>query len=162
MASPLQTGKQSVNLAASGARVSKIRRDPPPVVKTIVVRERDERDARIVVIGVVTFALANVGRSSAAAIGMLLGYLVIFEGFLAGVWTGLLPWLLVRAATAAVSQVPIFDETASATFGPDGTLIEVGGQGILLSVLGAWFLIAGYAIVLLAAALALFRARDVS
>lgn len=113
-------------------------------------------------IGVVTFALANIGRSSAAAIGMLLGYLVIFEGFLAGVWTGLLPWLLVRAATAAVSQVPIVDETASATFGPDGTLIEVGGQGILLSVLGAWFLIAGYAIVLLAAALALFRARDVS
>ncbi|MEO6114452.1 MAG: hypothetical protein ABIP07_08415 [Sphingomicrobium sp.] len=58
MASPLQTGKKSVNLAASGARVSKIRRDPPPVVKTIVVRDRDERDARMVVIGVVTFALA--------------------------------------------------------------------------------------------------------
>ena len=60
MASPLQTGKQSVDLAASGARVSKIRRDPPPLVKTIVVRDRDERDARMVVIGVVAFALALV------------------------------------------------------------------------------------------------------
>ena len=70
MASPLQTGKQSVDLAASGARVSKIRRDPPPVVKETVVRDRDERDARIVVIGVVTFALALIiiliGFSNAA------------------------------------------------------------------------------------------------
>jgi hypothetical protein len=38
----------------------------------------------------------------------------------------------------------------------------VGGQGILLSVGGAWFLLAGYAILLLAAAALLFRARDVS
>ena len=60
MASPLHTGKQSVDLAQSGARVSRIRRDPPPVVKDIVVRDPDERDARIVVIGVVTFALALV------------------------------------------------------------------------------------------------------
>lgn len=60
MASPLHTGKQSVNLASDGVRVSKIRRDPPPVVKEIVVRERDEREAWVVVIGVVTFALALV------------------------------------------------------------------------------------------------------
>ena len=58
MASPLQTGKQSVNLAAGEVRVSKIRRDPPPAVKEIVVRDPDERDARMVVIGIVTFALA--------------------------------------------------------------------------------------------------------
>jgi len=58
MAGPIQTGKQSVNLAASSAPGSRIRRDPPPVVKELVVRDRDERDARIVVIGVVTFTLA--------------------------------------------------------------------------------------------------------
>ena len=58
MASPLQTGKQSVNLAQSDARVSRIRRDPPLVVEQLVVRDRDERDARTVVIGIVTFALA--------------------------------------------------------------------------------------------------------
>ena len=69
MASPLQTGKQAVDLAASGARVSKIRRDPPPKVKEVTVADRDERDARIVVIGVLLFAvallIAIVGLSSA-------------------------------------------------------------------------------------------------
>ena len=58
MASPLQTGKQSVNLATPAARVSQIRRDPPPVVKELVIRDRNERDTRTVVIGIVTFALA--------------------------------------------------------------------------------------------------------
>jgi hypothetical protein len=58
MASPLQTGKQSVNLAAGEVRGSRIRRDPPPAVKEVVVRDPDERDARMVVIGIVTFALA--------------------------------------------------------------------------------------------------------
>jgi len=69
MANPLQTGKQAVDLATPGKRVSKIRRDPPPKVKEVTVADRDERDARIVVIGVVAFALAVViiivGLSSA-------------------------------------------------------------------------------------------------
>jgi hypothetical protein len=58
MASPLKTGKQAVDLAASDARVSRIRRDPPPAVKELVVRDPNERDTRMVVIGVVAFALA--------------------------------------------------------------------------------------------------------
>jgi hypothetical protein len=58
MASPLKTGKQSVNLAAGEVRVSKIRRDPPRQVKELVVRDPPERDTRMVVIGVVTFAIA--------------------------------------------------------------------------------------------------------
>jgi hypothetical protein len=58
MASPLQTGKQSIDLGASAPRGSRIRRDPPPAVKEIEVRDRDERDTRIVVIGILTFALA--------------------------------------------------------------------------------------------------------
>ena len=58
MATPLKTGKESVDLAATGARGSRIRRDPPPAVKEIVIRDRDERDGRAVLIGVVTFALA--------------------------------------------------------------------------------------------------------
>jgi len=58
MASPLKTGKQSVNLAAGEVRVSKIRRDPPPAVKELVVRDPEDRDRQMVVIGVVTFAVA--------------------------------------------------------------------------------------------------------
>ena len=57
MASPLRTGKQSVNLTAP-VRVSRIRRDPPPVEKKISPRERHERDVRSGVIGVIAFAVA--------------------------------------------------------------------------------------------------------
>jgi hypothetical protein len=57
MASPLQTAKKSVNLAAPG-RVSKIRRDPPPVVKKIEIKDPEDRDTQTVVVGVVGFALA--------------------------------------------------------------------------------------------------------
>jgi len=62
MASPLGTGKQSVNLARSnaprGAPGSRIRRDPPPVVKQLAVIDPEERDRRMVIVGVVTFAVA--------------------------------------------------------------------------------------------------------
>ncbi len=58
MASPLKTGKQSVNLAPGEVRVSKIRRDPPPAVKELVVRDPNQRDTHMVAIGIVTFALA--------------------------------------------------------------------------------------------------------
>ena len=57
MASPLKTGKQSVRLGAP-VRVSRIRRDPPPVAKKVVEVDPSERDAWTVVVGVVAFALA--------------------------------------------------------------------------------------------------------
>jgi hypothetical protein len=58
MTRPLSTGKQSVNLASGEVRVSKIRRDPPPVVKEKLVVIPDERDRQDVIIGVIAFALA--------------------------------------------------------------------------------------------------------
>ena len=58
MASPLPTGKKAVNLAGTGPRVSRIRRDPPPVVKAVPVRDIEGHDRRNAIIGVVTFALA--------------------------------------------------------------------------------------------------------
>ena len=57
MAAPLKTGKQSVKLGAP-VRVSRIRRDPPPIAKKIIERDPDERGTRVVVIGVVAFAIA--------------------------------------------------------------------------------------------------------
>ena len=56
MASPLPTAKQTVNLAAPGVRVSRIRRDPPPKVKEISIADRNERDRRKVLIGIVLSA----------------------------------------------------------------------------------------------------------
>lgn len=57
MARPLASGKQSVDLASGEVRVSRIRRDPPPVVKKKEVHP-DEIDRRDAVIGVLAFALA--------------------------------------------------------------------------------------------------------
>ena len=57
MAQPLHTGKQAVDLASAGPRVSRIRRDPPPAVKETIV-ELEESDETIVVVGVLAFALA--------------------------------------------------------------------------------------------------------
>ncbi len=70
MASPLQTGKQSVDLKPPSARGSRIRRDPPlPAVKEATLADRDEVNQRVVLIGVVAFALAIaviiIGLSSA-------------------------------------------------------------------------------------------------
>ena len=58
MARQLATGKQSVNLASSGPRVSRIRRDPPPAEKAKVVLDPDERDQWNVTVGILAFALA--------------------------------------------------------------------------------------------------------
>lgn len=70
MASPLRTAKPSVNLAARRAPGSRIRRDPPPVARQAAVVDPEERDRRMVLIGVVTFAIALsaiiVGWSSSA------------------------------------------------------------------------------------------------
>lgn len=59
MASPLQTGKQSVNLAG-GVRVSRIRRDPPPVAAKVSDVNQEERETRMVMFGVALFAVALV------------------------------------------------------------------------------------------------------
>lgn len=58
MARPLQTGKKSVNLASPAAPGSRIRRDPPPKVKEVVVRDPEEHDRRDAVIGILVFTLA--------------------------------------------------------------------------------------------------------
>lgn len=58
MASPLPSGKQSVSLASSAVPGSRIRRDPPPVVKKVAPRDRDARDSRTVIAGILLFELA--------------------------------------------------------------------------------------------------------
>ena len=58
MTRPLATGKKTVNLATSGVRASRIRRDPPPPkLKEISIEERNERDRRMAIIGIIVFTL---------------------------------------------------------------------------------------------------------
>ena len=59
MASPLPSTKPTVDLAAgSPVAGSRIRRDPPGKVKEIRIPEPEERDTRMVVLGIILFALA--------------------------------------------------------------------------------------------------------
>jgi hypothetical protein len=52
------TRKQTVSLAEPAARVSRIRRDPPPETKVITAAEIKERDAQDVAVGIIVVALA--------------------------------------------------------------------------------------------------------
>jgi hypothetical protein len=58
MAQPLHSRKQSVDMAAAGPRVSRIRRDPPPPAAKETLVDLEESDQTIVVVGVLAFALA--------------------------------------------------------------------------------------------------------
>jgi len=59
MASPLNSAKQTVNLAEPEVRVSRIRRDPPPAkLKQISIEERNEHDRRNALIGIAVFTIA--------------------------------------------------------------------------------------------------------
>ena len=68
MAKPLTSGKQPVDLASAsssaassasnGPAKSRIRREPPPVVKAKIVLDPEEREQWTVIFGILAFALA--------------------------------------------------------------------------------------------------------
>jgi hypothetical protein len=58
MASPLNSAKQTVDLAAAGPRVSRIRRNPPPAPKKEPVLDREDREKLSATLGVIGIALA--------------------------------------------------------------------------------------------------------
>ena len=58
MASPLNSAKRKVDLAAGGVRVSRIRRNPPPPPKKEPVIAREDRERLQATFGVLAVALA--------------------------------------------------------------------------------------------------------
>ena len=59
MARPVRSGKQTVNLAASGPKVSRIRRDPPPPPpKKVSPGELRSKEAAVIVSGLFAVGLA--------------------------------------------------------------------------------------------------------
>jgi ABC-2 type transport system permease protein len=113
------------------------------------------------VFGVVAHAVATLGRSTVAALGVIFGYLIVVEGFVAGIWTAIQPRLLIRAAEVVISQQPLLGRPIFST-APNGEVIGVQSQAVLLSVSGAWFELGVWAVVLAGVALLVFRARDVN
>ncbi len=107
--------------------------------------------------GLVALAIATIGRSTVAALGVLFGYLVLFEGVIAGLRPSIQDRLLVRAGGVIVSQQPIYDESRSfSSIGPSNL------PPVLFGLTEAWVVAAVYVVVLMVLALLVFRARDVN
>jgi ABC-2 type transport system permease protein len=107
-------------------------------------------------IGLIAFAIAMVGRSTVAAVGALFGYLILFEGVIAGFRPSIQDRLVVRAAGVIVGQQPIYDQNASFTVAPGQSL------PVLLGLTEATVVLIVYVVALLVVALFAFRARDVN
>ncbi|HSL11243.1 MAG TPA: ABC transporter permease subunit [Actinomycetota bacterium] len=114
-----------------------------------------------VAFGLVAHALASVGRSTIAGVGVIVGYAIIVEGFVAGFVEDLAPRLLIRAATVVISGNPMLSRGATVAYAPDGSLVGTEGAAVLLSVEGAWVVVGAYVVTLGLLAIALFQRRDV-
>ncbi len=107
-------------------------------------------------LGLVAYVIAMIGRSTVSSLGALFGYLILFEGVIAGFRQSIQGSLLVRGASVIVSQQPIYD--TSGDFGYYGS----GSPPILMDVQRAWLVVAVYLIVLGGLSLFQFQRRDVS
>lgn len=100
---------------------------------------------------VLAFSLASITRATAAGLGILLGYVVIVEGFLSNIWFDLQPWLLLRATVGVISGDVVRSYDPS-----------TGQEVLLMTVSRSWLIVVGYALVSLAVATVSFRRRDVN
>src|SRR6266571_4955645 len=83
---------------------------PPGLVGTAV--QTGLRVSTVAVgFGLVALAIATIGRSTVAALGVLFGYLVLFEGVIAGLRPSIQDRLLVRAGGVIISRQPIYDQS---------------------------------------------------
>jgi hypothetical protein len=95
------------------------------------------------VLGAVGFSIASIGRNTAASVGVGFGYLLVVEGLLAALVSWLQPVLITPNAVVFVGGDPL-------------------GQMGLSSPGAAGLLLAAYGVGALAAALLVFRVRDVT
>jgi ABC-2 type transport system permease protein len=107
--------------------------------------------------GVIALSIAMIGRSTVASLGALVGYLILFEGVIAGFRPSIQGWLLMRAGGVIISQEPIVDygsgDYSGSNYQEPTLLMSTGRANIVL---------AAYVIGLLVLALAVFRRRDVT
>jgi ABC-2 type transport system permease protein len=108
--------------------------------------------AMSVALGLVAYAIAMIGRSTVSSLGAMFGYLVLFEGVIAGFRPSIQGSLLVRGASVIVSQHPIFDEQSFSYETPVA----------LMTVQRAWAVVAVYLLVLGAISVVQYQRRDVT
>jgi len=111
-----------------------------------------------VAVGLVAYAAAMIGRSTVASLGALFGYLVLFEGVIAGFRPSIQANLLVRAVGVILSQQPLLDYPEE-SFGNGSEFLR---PIVLMDVERAWMVAAVYVIALSVIALVVFRRRDVN
>ena len=104
----------------------------------------------------VAYVLAMIGRSTVSSLGVLFGYLILFEGIVAGFRPSIQGSLLVRAATVVIGQQPILMEPRD--FSGPGIPAPI----VLMDVTKAWTVVAVYVLALGALSLVQFRSRDVT
>jgi hypothetical protein len=92
------------------------------------------------------FALGNLGRNTAAAVGIGFIYTSVLENLIGVAWKATRPWLFTSNAIALVSGHRFEFDQSTHTHGP----------------VGAGLTLAMYAVVVGAASMAWFRARDVT
>jgi len=107
----------------------------------------------------IAFAIAMVGRSTVSAVGVLFGYLILFEGVIAGFRPSIQDRLLVRAAGVIVGQQPIYDTSRQAVANASSSFQT---PPILLGLTEAVVVLTFYVLALLVVAVLVFRARDVN
>jgi hypothetical protein len=96
-----------------------------------------------VAFGVISAAIATVGRNTSAALGIWFGYLVVVEGILRGLASSTVPWFLTLNVAALYAWEPVEQL---------GHVVEPGAA------LGR---VALFVVVVAGGALAVFRRRDV-
>ncbi|MDQ3619297.1 MAG: hypothetical protein M3391_04120, partial [Actinomycetota bacterium] len=111
-------------------------------------RELIEQTLRIAgvgaLVGVVGFSLASLGRNTAAALGVGFAYVVVVENLIRALKPEWQPWF--------------FSDNAALVITADSAAFTQVGHTVVQAAL----VIAGYMLVLLLAALAVFRRRDVT
>ena len=100
-------------------------------------------------ISTIGLAVATVGRGTAAALGVLVGYLALFESLLRGLKPSWTPWLL------ASSAVTFLSGHRAEVYLRDGTIMFV-------SVAHSLIVTGTYSVALFLIALVIFRERDVT
>lgn len=105
-----------------------------------------------VLYGLVAYAFASLGRSTAAGLGIVLAELILVEGFLRGFRPSLEPWLALTSAVVLVSG-EAQEVGAGRLFGEPAVVLTVGRAILTLT---------AYALCALAVAAVVFRRRDVT
>ena len=127
----------------------------PPQFWTDVAATIGRVSAMAVALGLVAYAIAMFGRSTVSSLGALFGYLILFEGVIAGFRQTIQGNLLVRGASVIVSQRPIIDSSDFDYYGN-------ASPPILMDVQRAWVVVAVYVVVLTALSLIQYQRRDVT